>query len=174
MHNIQRPAETKSRKWKLAAISLGGIGLLAACGSTATSTGAAAPSPVPPASVSVHAASGPAASSTAIPCAQITSLRTSLTKLSHTTVNPASAGQLTAELRNIHKQLTALKSAGGGAYSAQADQLSSAFAQISKDAQKLAMNPSSANLTALTTAVQKLKTTAKPMVKEMQKVCPQS
>lgn len=174
MRANQRPAGTKQHKWNLAAVSLGSIGLLAACGSSATSnsTGAAAPSASPPVSVSVHAASGPAASSSAIPCAQITALRTSLTKLSHTTVSPASAGQLTADLTNIENQVAALKGAGGGAYSAQASQLSAALTQITKDAQTLATHPTAANATALTTAVQKLKTTAQPMIKQMQTVCP--
>jgi septal ring factor EnvC (AmiA/AmiB activator) len=120
----------------------------------------------------VKPASGPAASSSGLPCAQITSLRTSLTKLGHTTVSASSASQLSADLANVEKQLTALKGQASGAFSAQASQLSSALSQIGKDAQNLVKSPSSANLTALTGSVQKLKTTAQPMIKEMEAACP--
>ena len=166
MHKTKRPAGTKHHNRKLAALSLCGIGLLAACGSSSTS-GTSAPSASPSVSVSVHAASGPATSSSGIPCAKISSLRTSLTNLSHTTLSQASAGQLTSELANVGKQLAALKGQSGGAFSAQASQLSSALSQITKDANTLVSHPSSANLSALTEAVQKLKTTAQPIIKEM-------
>ncbi len=166
MHTRTRPARTKYHNSLIAAVSLAAVGLLAACGSSSTG-GTSGPS----ASPSV-AANGSGTFSAGIPCAQITSLRTSLDKLSHITVSPGSVGQASGDLATVQRELTALKGQAGGAFSAQASQLSNALSQLSKDAQTLAAHPSVSNLTNMTRAVQKLKATAQPLVKEMQTACP--
>ncbi len=173
MTNSQRPMWTKRHNWMQAALGVGGIALLAACGSSTTSGSTATPASPPVAhSPGSPVAAGGSASPSGIPCAQITSLRTSLTNLIHLPLKAQSAGQATADLQAIEKELGGLASQAGGAFSAQASQLSSALHQIGKDLEALARNPSSANATALSGSVQKLKTTSEPMIKEMKTVCP--
>ncbi len=173
MDTGERPKATKLRRRTRAAAVLGSIALLAACGSSLTgcTTHAAAAPPVTP-SVS---ASGLATSSPAIPCAQIASLRASLTKLGHTAASLTSAAELSTELRDLGRQLGALKGQVGRAFSAQISQLSSDLGQITKQAGTLALHPSAANLTALTGAVQRLKTSSEPMIKKIKAIktaCP--
>ncbi len=156
---------TQWYNWPFAAVSLAAVGLLAACGSSSTG-GTSAPAASP------SAAANGSGTVSGIPCAQITSLRTSLDKLSRITVSPGSVGQASGDLATVQRELTALKSQAGGAFSAQASQLSNALSQLSKDAQTLAAHPSVSNLTNMTRAVEKLKATAQPLVKEMQTACP--
>ena len=173
MDNRERPRATKHRSRTRAVEGLGSVALLAAFGSSLTgcTTHGAAASPATP-SVS---ASGLATSNSAIQCAQIIALRTSLTKLSHTAASLGSTGTLSTELRDTERQLRALNGQVGRAFSAQISQLSSDFSQITKDAGTLALHPSVANVTALTAAVQRLRTTSEPMIKEIKAIktaCP--
>jgi hypothetical protein len=132
------------------------------------------PASAPAASASgSKAAAGPGSSSGA-PCAQITALRATLTDLSHTSVSPTSAGRIAADLGKAEQELAALRSQGAGAFSAQANQLTNALNAIKSDASALATNPSSANLTKLTDAVSSFKSTAQPVIKEMDTACPSS
>jgi hypothetical protein len=118
----------------------------------------------------VHAATGPATSSPAISCAQVTSLRNSLTTLRHTAATLASAGPLSTDLGNLDRQLVALKGKVGKAFSAQVSQLSDDLSQITKDAGTLLLHPSSANVTDLTRAVRRLKAASEPMIKEVKEI----
>jgi hypothetical protein len=113
-----------------------------------------------------------ASGSSAIPCAQITALRSTLTDLSHTSLSPGSASKIAGDLTKAEQQLNALKSQGGGGFSAQANQLSNALNAIKSDAASLATNPSSANLSLLTDAIDDFKSTAQPVIKEMAAACP--
>jgi hypothetical protein len=167
-----------AQRWAVAVLSLSGVAVLAGCGSSGTtSSGSSASSsaPAPATSASATKASaGASGSSSAIPCAQITALRSTLTDLSHTSVSPTSAPRIAVDLGKAEQELGALKSQGTSAFSAQANQLTSALDVIKTDAAALAKNPSSANLTKLTGAVNSFKTTAQPLIKEMQAACPSS
>jgi len=61
---------------------------------------------------------------------------------------------------------------GAGAFSAQANQLSAELTAIKTDASVLASSPSPGNLTKLTGAIATFKSTAQPLIREMQAVCP--
>lgn len=148
----------------VAALSLCGAVILAGCSSPGTSSSSPAPAS-PSASPAVPA-------SPAIPCAQITSLRNSLTDLTHVPATQASADRIKADLSNIQKQLTALKNQAAGAFASQAGQLSAALETVGKSAASLASNPSSANLTGLRTALDHLKSTAQTLIGEMTAICP--
>jgi hypothetical protein len=134
-------------------------------GSSASSS-ASAPAAAAPGS---RAAAG---SSSAIPCAQIKALRSTLTDLSHQQVSPTSAGRIAADLGQAEQELAALKSQGTGPFAAQANQLTTALNSIKSDATALANDPSPGNLTKLTGAVNSFKSTAQPLIKEMQAACP--
>jgi len=58
------------------------------------------------------------------------------------------------------------------AFSAQESQLTAAVEEIGTDARALAGHPSEANLNALAAAVNHLKSTAKPVIKEIDAACP--
>jgi hypothetical protein len=136
-----------------------------------TSSGSSASSSLsaPAAAAGSKAAGG---SSSAIPCAQISGLRSTLTDLSHQQVSPTSVGRIAADLGMAEQQLAALKSQGTGPFAAQANQLTTALNSIKSDAAALASDPSPGNLTRLTGAVTSFKSTAQPVIKEMQAACP--
>ena len=172
MTNTLHRARPMARRWTVAVLSLSGVAVVAACGSSGTSGSANSSAP---ASAPVTSAAAPnASSSSGIPCAQITALRSTLTDLSHQQVSPTSAGRISADLTKAEQELAALKSQGAGAFSAQANQLTTALDTIKKDAAALATNPTATNLTNLTGAVTSFKATAMPLIKEMQTVCPTS
>jgi hypothetical protein len=168
MSNAHHPPRSRFR-WIAAVASLGGVALLAACGSSAANGTAGSSASSPTATSSASASSSPS-----ISCTQISLLRTSLTRFSHVTVSANSAGQISADLTSIETEFAALENQAAGAYSAEIGQLTTALNQITKSAQALAKHPSQANLTATTNAVNNLKATAKPLIKEMQTVCPSS
>lgn len=150
----------------MAAVSLGGIVALAACGSAAT-TGASGPSAAP-------SATAAKASSPGISCAQITSLRTALTSLGHATVNLESLDQIAADLATVEHDLSALNRRTATAFSAQESQLTAAFDKIGDDVRTLAGDPSPANLTALEGAVKNLRASTRPVIAKIKAVCPSS
>ena len=177
MPNTPHRAKPTAQRWAVAVLSLSGIAVLAACGSYGTtssgsSASSSASATAPAASASGSKAAAGTSSSSGIPCAQITQLRTTLTDLSHTSVSPASAGQIAADLTKAEQELAGLKGQGGGAFSSQANQLSGALNTIKTDAAALAKDPSTANFNNLTGAVNSFKTTAQPLIKEMDAACP--
>lgn len=164
------PSRTKPTAQRLTAsvLSLGVMGVVAACGySSITSSGSTS---APAASSSGTPASGSATAS-ALPCAQVTALRSTLTNLSNTPVGISSAGRLAADLATAEQQLNALKSQAGP-FQAQANQLSNALNAIKTSAAALAKAPTPTNLTNLTNSVTSFKSTAEPLIKEMQTACP--
>jgi len=123
----------------------------------------------PAASASGTPAAG--GSSAAMPCSEITALRSTLTNISNTPVSPTSVFRLASDLTKAEQELNALKSQAGP-FSAQANQLSSELNQIKTNASALTQNPTSSNVTKLQNSVNSFKSTAQPLVKEMQAACP--
>jgi uncharacterized protein (DUF3084 family) len=78
---------------------------------------------------------------------------------------------LTADLKNISTQLTALKGQAGGAFSGQAQELTTSVNQIKSAAKDLSTNPTGA-IKQLTTSLTSLKSKAKPVIAEMKAACP--
>jgi hypothetical protein len=166
-----RRTVTRSARSAFAALLVGGLVLVSACssgGSTAASTHSVKANPA--AHVSGSAVPAPSAT---VNCKHIDSLRTSLVSLAHTSVSPGSATTIASDLTNIEKQLAALKSQPGGAFSSQASQLSASVDQIKKAAASLSAHPI-AGARQLTGNLTALKSKAQPMINEMNKLCPKS
>jgi phage-related minor tail protein len=140
--------------------------LVAACGSSGST--AARTSTAKPASAAAGASATPSAK---VNCANVNSLRRSLESLSHTSVSPSSAATLTTDLKNVQKQLVALKGQGGGHFTAMTGDLTASVNQIQQAAGQLATNPTSATKQ-LTTALAALKTKIPPAIKELNAACP--
>jgi hypothetical protein len=159
MTNAPHRTKPTGRRWTTAALALTGVAVVAACGSSGTT--------------SSSGSSAPAASATgsALPCAQISALRSTLTDLSHASVSITSAGRIASDLSQAEQQLNALKSQAGP-FSAQANQLSTALNAIKTNASALAKSPTPTNLSNLTNSISSFKSTSEPLIKEMQAACP--
>jgi len=157
------PNRTKptARHLAMTVISLTGVAVVAACASSTNSSSGS--------SASVTPAAGSASS--AVPCAQIAGLRSTLTDLSHTSVSLGSAPRIAADLAKAEQELNALKNQAGP-FAAPANQLSSELNQIKANASALAQSPSPSNVTKLQNSLSSFKSTAQPLIKEMQTVCP--
>lgn len=164
MITTRHSSKLPMRRWTAGALSVGAAALLAACGSITGGGSSPGTSSAPAASAS--------ASGGSIPCAQISALRTALTNLSHLSVSPSSAGQIAINLASAEQELSALKGQAGGAFSAQANQLSASLDAIKAAAAAAVRDPSPGNLTKLADSVGSFKTTAEPIIKEMQTACP--
>ena|ERR1700761_6214217 len=141
-------------------VGAGGAMLVAGC-STTTTTSIKTPTVSPSASMSGVSQAA---------CVHIKSLRTSLTHLTTVKVSSGSAGQLTSDLTNIQKQLTALKGQDLGSFSGQATQLNSSLTQIKKSSAQLSTHPTSA-AKSLSKELTGLKSTAGPVIAQSKTVC---
>jgi hypothetical protein len=150
------------RTWRLAAAGAGCALALAGCGSSGLA-GSAAPAAGSP-SVSADAA--------AAACPHLTSLRASLTNLSGLQISPASAGQLSADLTNIERQLSSLKSLGSSAGASDSAQLTASLRKITLAAQAEIGQPTPARLAALESALTGMKDAAQPMIRQLKAACP--
>jgi peptidoglycan hydrolase CwlO-like protein len=145
-------------------IGAGGAVLIAGCSTTSTSSATKSPTASPSPSPSTLAKTT---------CVHINSLRGSLTHLTTIKVSQSSASQLTADLTNIEKQLTALKGEDLGAFSGQAAQLTSALNQIKKSFAQVSKDPTAA-YTELGKEITTLKSRSGPMIAQMKTVCKNS
>jgi hypothetical protein len=159
------PQARAPRTWRLAAAGVGCTLALAGCGSSgfAGSAGPAAGSP----SASANASAADAAA-----CPHLTSLRVSLTNLSGLQISPASAGQLSADLTNIERQLGSLKSLGSTVGASDSAQLTASLRKITLAAQAEVGQPTPARLAALESALTGMKDTSQPMIRQLKTICP--
>jgi hypothetical protein len=137
---------------------------MAGCGS-ATSGADANSSATPSASATT--------SGSALPCGTITSLRLALASLTHVKPTAQASGQIAADLISIKANVAALRTAAS-AYGAQAGSLDQAVDRIGSAAKMAATHPSSANVSALGSALGGVKTSIQPMIAEMKAACPGS
>lgn len=145
----------------VAILGLGGALFAAGCSTSSTSSpGAPAPK---------TKSSAPSTSS--IPCDQVKKLRTSLTDLTKTGFDPAQASKLTTDLKNIKSELAAVKGQATGKLATQLNQLNVTITKITTDAKGLTSNPAGA-ITKLTNDLTKLKSTAGPVIAEINAACP--
>lgn len=168
--DTSKQCRRRSAAGKWAALSLGGIllatVLAAGCGSIGTGAGSGS------GSGATASPSSPAGASPSIPCAQITSLRTALTSLTRTKVDPAHAATIVADLSTIRTQLQSLSSRAGPEFSGRARQLTTELTAVENAARRLLTQPTPANVSSLTATVNHLKATAGPLIAAMESACP--
>lgn len=160
---------TRPSGWKMALAGLGGAALLTACAPLGSGSGSGSSSASASATGTVPGASSSA--SPGVPCRQITLLRTELAELTHMTGQTVPARQILSFVAQAQRELTTL-TGQAGAFSEQANELRADLAEIGKDARAQAMHPSSSGMGALDSAVATLKNHARPLIREMQAVCP--
>ncbi|HET7016225.1 MAG TPA: hypothetical protein VFI65_20050 [Streptosporangiaceae bacterium] len=137
----------------------------AGCSTTTTS------SPGAPTTKTKSSAPSTSKSTSSLPCDQVKKLRSSLTDLTKTGINPTSASKLTKTLKDIQADLAALKGKATGKLKTQLDQLKMTITKISTDAKGLTSDPAG-TITKLTTDLSKLKSTAGPVIAEINAACP--
>ena len=103
-------------------------------------------------------------------CQHVKSLRGSLTSLTHVKYNGASATKISADVKNIQAQLTALKSQPE--FASAANQLDASVNQVEQAAHNAMASPTSAEVKAVIKALDGLKTTATPMISQLKVACP--
>ncbi len=172
MSNETRLRSARPGTWAVVVLGVTGALLVAGCGTSSTSS-----SPKPPANPSSSSSlpssrSASPAESVKVNCKDINKLRASLTSLTTTRIGPSSAGTLTRDLTNIESELKTLKGQAGGAFAGQANSLMASINQIKKASAMLGTNPVGA-VKQLTTSLIGLKAKARPVLAEMQTLCPQ-
>jgi len=106
-------------------------------------------------------------------CKHVNSLRTSLQDLNHLNMSASSASKIRADLTNIQAQLAALKGhAGSSALSTQLNQLSTSVDTVKKAANSLSTPPTTAQITAVVTALKQLKAQSRTALAAMNAACP--
>jgi hypothetical protein len=182
----------KRTHWQAAALALGGVALIAAC-STSTPTSApahthhptstpttASPTTTPttpttsPASPTTSPATSPTSTATvsAAACKHVDSLRGSLQSLTHVSLNASSAATISADLRNIEAQLTALK--GDPQFSHVATELKSSIDSVKKAAAGMSSTPSASQIQSIIRSLGHLKGRAASFEAQMKAACPKS
>jgi hypothetical protein len=139
--------------------------VLAACASSGgggmanPAAGAASPAP----------GSGSAA---AAACPHLTSLRASLTSLTHLQLSPTSIGQMGVDLSNIERQMGSLKTFAGSAGEQESVQLTAALRKVTLAAQAEIGQPTQARLAAVESALTGMKNVAQPLIGQLKSACP--
>lgn len=163
----QEPSPARRRAagaWRLAGAAAGCALVLAACGSS--SSGMANPAA---GAASPAAASGSAA---AAACPHLTSLRASLTSLTHLQLSPTSIGQMGVDLSNIERQMSSLKTFAGSAGAQESAQLTAALRKVTLAAQAEIGQPTQARLAAVESALTGMKDVAQPLIGQLKSACP--
>jgi hypothetical protein len=155
---------TRKHAWSAAAVLAGAVVLMAGCGSATSGAGANSPA-TPSASATT--------SGSALPCGTITSLRLALANLTHVKPSAQASGQIAADLISIKTNVQVLKTTAA-AYDTQAGPLDQAVDRVGSAARMAATHPSSANVSALGSALGGVKTSVQPMIAEMKAACPGS
>jgi ABC-type transporter Mla subunit MlaD len=168
MNTASNRTKPTARRWTLVVLSLTSVALVAACGSSNVFGSNTSPTPATSAPASN---AGGSVSGSAFPCAQISGLRSTLTDITNTSVSPTSIPRLASDLAKAEQELNTLKNQAGP-FAAQANQLSNELNSIKSSADSLAKNPTPTNLSNLTSAVNGFKSTAQPLIKEIQAACP--
>jgi hypothetical protein len=159
------------RTWRLVAAGAGCALALAGCGSSGAA-GSAGPAGGAPSAAANASAAASASAAAAAACPHLTSLRASLTNLAGLQVSPASAGQLSADLTNIERQLSSLKSLASPVGARDAAQLTGSLRKITLAAQAEIGEPTPARLAALESALTGMKDAAQPMIRQLKVACP--
>jgi hypothetical protein len=148
----------------IAVLSVGGALFAAGCSTSSTS------SPGAPATTK-SSAPATSKSTSSLPCDQVKKLRTSLTSLTKTGINPTSASKLTTTLKDLKSELAALKGQAKGKLASDISKLNVTITKITTDAKGLTSNPAGA-ITKLTADLTKLRSTAGPVIAEINAACP--
>jgi len=151
-----------------AALAIGGAALIAGC-SSSSSPGSASSSTAPATTVPATTSPSVTVTASAAACKHIDSLRSSLSNLTHLTLNASAATQIKTDLSNVASQLAALKNEpGASAFAAEASQLNAALDQVKSAAQHATSDPSH-----VVSALSNLKSKTTTMIAQMKAACPQ-
>jgi hypothetical protein len=156
---------TGPARWRLAAIACGVALLTVACTSSSSTAAGGSSSPA-------AGATTPSASSAL--CADAAALRTSLDKLTQV---QASAGQgavneVKSDLASVKAAATTFANDAKGRWQSQTAALKTALASLETAVQQLAANPSTANVSAVVTALGQVTTAAQHLFAAVGKDCP--
>jgi hypothetical protein len=168
MDNAPNRTNSTARHWTSALLGMSGVALVAGCGSYGGTSSGTPSAPATSASATGAPASA-SASASALPCAQISALRSTLTDITHASLS--SAGRLGTDLAKARQELDTLKSQQGP-YAAQANRLANEINAIKTSAAATVKTPTPTNLTKLTSSINSFKSTAEPLIHEMQTACP--
>ncbi len=189
----------KRAHWLGAALALSGAALIAACTTTPVSAPAhthhptttpttvtptttpttptttpttPTTTPTTPTTTPTTPTSSPTSTATvsAAACKHVDSLRGSLESLTHVSLSASSASTISADLKNIEAQLTALK--GYPQFSTAVSQLSSSIDSVKKAASGLSSSPSAAQVQAILRSLGSLKGKAATFEAQMKAACP--
>lgn len=166
-----RLARTSPARYGAAIMVAGGVALLGACSSgSGSSGGSGTPATSHPAT---HSASpSTTVSVSAATCKHVSSLRTSLENLTHLQLSASASAQIRKDLTNIQAQLTAIKTSGNGALSAQFSSLSMSLDQVEKASKNLSSPPTGPQVQKIISALGGLKSSSKSAIDTMKSACP--
>jgi len=105
-------------------------------------------------------------------CNDAAALRTSLDKLTHITVGPGTANEITADLDEVKTALTTFIDHAGNQWQAQTASLNSALGKLKTAVSDLAASPSSGTVSATATALHEVATAAQNLLNAVKAGCP--
>ncbi len=153
-------------------LTLGAAAAVAACSSSTTSSSSPSASPATTSPTTSPTASPTTGSPSSATCQHVSSLRASLTSLTHLTLSANAASQIRKDVTNIETQLAALKGEASGAFATQLNQLNAAVSQVTAAAAKMGSPPTGAQTQAVITALSNLKTKSASAIAAMNAACP--
>jgi len=144
---------TGAARWKLVAVVCGLALLAAGCGSSASSSTAAAPS-------------------TSVLCADAAAVHASVDKLKNVTVAKGMANEITADLNDVKTALTTFVDDAHGQFEAETSALKSVLAKLKTAAGDLAAHPSSTTVSGVKAARSEVTKAAQDLLAAVDPSCP--
>jgi hypothetical protein len=168
--NTMRTTVTRPGRWRIVAAALTAGLLLAACGSSSTSSPRSGPSPsATPEQAS--AAAAPAPSPTSAVCQAATGLRASVDTLTHVKIGKGTADEIKSDLAGVETAFTALTAELHGQFKAQTSAVKSALDTLKTAVSNLTAHPSTSTVTGVATALGGVATAASSLLASLAPHC---
>src|SRR5215216_6166730 len=141
-----------------------------ACGSgNGTQAGGTTPSSPP---ATTPATSSATMTSNPVQCADAAALRASVERLTNITVQPGLADEIEADLEDVQSKLATLTNDARGEYQDEISALQSALATLATTVKDLAANSDSAAVSAVSAALQQVRTAGEDLLEAVGTRCP--
>src|SRR5215471_11435276 len=167
---MRRVTAIGSSWWQTVAVAAGVAFLVAACGSSGTSTSGSSPATTSAAPSSAAPSAAP--SPTSALCQDAAALRASIDTLTHVTVGQGMGDEIKSDLADVRAKLNTFKAQAHGQMQSQTDALSASLDKLQTAVSGLTSNPSASTVSATVSALRDVSAAAGSLLSAIGKRCP--
>jgi len=167
---MRRVTAIGSSWWQTVAVAAGAAFLVAACGSSGTSTSGSSPATTSAAPSSAAPSAAP--SPTSALCQDAAALRASIHTLTHVNVGQGMGDEIKSDLADVRAKLNTFKTQAHGQWQSQTSALSAALDKLQTAVSNLTSNPSASTVSATVSALREVSAAAGSLLSAIGQKCP--